>query len=61
MRNNYVNKDVNSAFLRLTNAMACVTVILNVKQKSLLTRIPQLNIKEQNLEYYLFLLLLEQI
>jgi len=33
MRHKYVNMDVNSAFLKLTNAMACVKIILNVKQK----------------------------
>ena len=43
MRHKYVNMDVNSAFLKLTNGMACVKIILNVKQKSLLTRIPQLS------------------
>ena len=43
MRHKYVDMDVNSAFLKLTNAMACAKIILNVKQKSLLTRIPQLS------------------
>ena len=30
VRHKYVNMDVNSAFLKLTNAMACVKIILNV-------------------------------
>ena len=34
MCHKYVNMDANSAFLKLTNAMACVKIILNVKQKS---------------------------
>jgi hypothetical protein len=43
--------DVNSAFLKLTNAMACVKIILNVKQKSLLTWIPQLSTINKYLTY----------
>ena len=62
MRPKYVNMDVNSAFLKLTDAMACVKIILNVKQKSLLTWIPQLSTinkyltyKRENLEQIFFL------
>ena len=51
MRHKYVNMDVNSAFLKLTNAMACVKIILNVKQKSLLTWIPQLSTINKYLTY----------
>ena len=61
MCHKYVNMDVNSAFLKLTNAMACVKIILNVKQKSLLTWIPQLatinkyiTYKSENLEKIFF-------
>ena len=51
MRHKYVNMDVNSAFLKLTNAMACVKIILNVKQKSLLTWILQLSTINKYLTY----------
>ena len=51
MRHKYVKMDVNSAFLKLTNTMAFVKIILNDKQQSLLTWIPQLSTINKYLRY----------
>ena len=51
MRHKNVNMDVNSAFLKLTSAMACVKIILNVKQKKFIAWISQLSTINKYLKY----------